>query len=206
MLGIYDFSKESKLNLVLATGNKGKLKEFSSYFSEFPINIMTQPENLNIEETGNSFVENARIKAQQVARITREISLADDSGLCVEALNGSPGIYSSRYGINDKDRVERLLNELSTEKNRKAVFICAICLVNQCQEILLEVQGRCNGKITLSPRGINGFGYDPIFEVHNTNLTYAEMEQEKKREIGHRGKAFSLMRPQLTKIFSNLII
>jgi len=190
------------LPLLIASGNKGKIREFKKLLGDFPFDILTQPVGFEIEETGNSFVENARIKAIAVSQATGNLSLADDSGLSVDALGGAPGIYSSRYASSDKQRIEKLLVELKPFSNRKAKFECALCIASG-EKVLIEVSGFCEGLITFSPRGKNGFGYDPIFEVAGLGETYAEMDHERKKHIGHRGNAFQLLIPELKKLLTS---
>jgi len=148
-------------------------------------------------------MENARIKAIAVSQATGNLSLADDSGLSVEALGGAPGIYSSRYANSDKERIEKLLAELKPFSNRKAKFECALCIASGAK-VLIEVSGFCEGLITFSPKGKNGFGYDPIFEVSGLGETFAEMNHEKKKHIGHRGNAFKLLMPELKKLLVSI--
>ena len=192
-----------KLPLVIASGNQGKIAEFKKLLDDFPFDLMTQPVGFEIEETGSTFMENARIKAIAVSQVTGNLSLADDSGLSVESLGGAPGIYSSRYANSDEKRIEKLLAELKTFENRKAKFECALCIASG-GKALIEVSGFCEGLITLSPRGKNGFGYDPIFEVSGLGETYAEMNHEQKKHIGHRGNAFKLLIPELKKLLVSI--
>ena len=187
--------------LIIASSNQGKIREFRKLLDDFPFNLLTQPVGLEIKETGNTFMENARIKAIAVSKKTGNLSLADDSGLSVEALGGAPGIYSSRYASSDKERIEKLLAELKPFSNRKAKFECALCIASG-EKVLIEVSGFCEGLITFSPKGENGFGYDPIFEVSGLGETFAEMDYEKKKQIGHRGNAFKFLRPELKKLFA----
>ena len=189
--------------LVIASGNKGKIGEFKKLLDDFPIDLLTQPVGFEIEETGNTFMENARIKAIAVSQLTGNLSLADDSGLSVEALGGAPGIYSSRYASSDKQRIEKLLAELKPFSNRKAKFECALCIASG-EKVLIEVSGFCEGLITFFPKGENGFGYDPIFEVPGLGETYAEMDHEKKKHIGHRGNAFKLLIPELKQLLGSM--
>ena len=189
--------------LVIASGNKGKIGEFKKLLDDFPIDLLTQPVGFEIEETGSTFMENARIKAIAVSQATGNLSLADDSGLSVEALGGAPGIYSSRYASSDKQRIEKLLAELKPFSNRKAKFECALCIASG-EKVLIEVSGFCEGVITFSPKGENGFGYDPIFEVSGLGETYAEMDHEKKKYIGHRGNAFKLLIPKLKQLLGSM--
>ena len=189
--------------LVIASGNKGKIGEFKKLLDDFPIDLLTQPVGFEIEETGSTFMENARIKAIAVSQATGNLSLADDSGLSVEALGGAPGIYSSRYASSDKQRIEKLLAELKPFSNRKAKFECALCIASG-EKVLIEVSGFCEGLITLFPKGQNGFGYDPIFEVSGLGETYAEMNHEQKKHIGHRGNAFKLLIPKLKQLLGSM--
>ena len=189
--------------LVIASSNEGKIKEFKKLLQDFPFDLLTQPIGLEIEETGKTFMENARIKAIAVSKETGHLSLGDDSGLSVDALGGAPGIYSSRYANSDKERIEKLLTELKPFANRKAKFECALCIASG-EKVLIEVKGFCEGQITFAKKGKNGFGYDPIFEVFELGETFAEMTYDKKKQIGHRGNAFKLLRPELKKLL-NLI-
>ena len=189
--------------LVIASGNKGKIGEFKKLLDDFPIDLLTQPVGFEIEETGSTFMENARIKAIAVSQATGNLSLADDSGLSVEALGGAPGIYSSRYANSDRERIDKLLTELKPFPNRKAKFECALCIASGAK-VLIEVSGFCEGLITFFPKGKNGFGYDPIFEVSGLGETYAEMDHEKKKHIGHRGNAFKLLIPELKKLLGSM--
>ena len=189
--------------LVIASGNKGKIGEFKKLLDGFPFDLLTQPVGFDIEETGKTFMENARIKAMAVSQATGNLSLADDSGLSVEALGGAPGIYSSRYASSDKQRIEKLLGELKPFLNRKAKFECALCIASG-EKVLIEVSGFCEGLITFCPKGKNGFGYDPIFEVSGLGKTYAEMDHEKKKHIGHRGNAFKLLIPKLKQLLGSM--
>tara|TARA_Y100001968_G_C19326010_1_gene701763 strand:+ start:55 stop:657 length:603 start_codon:yes stop_codon:yes gene_type:complete len=193
----------SQHRIIIATNNSGKLKEFSDLLENFPVVVESQPKGLKIEETGNTFADNARLKAITVANLTGEWSLSDDSGLSVDALNGAPGVYSARYGNNDSERINRLLNQLGSENNRRAKFFASLCLAAPNNKILIEAEGFTEGLITYSPRGKNGFGYDPIFEVISNGKTYAEMSNSLKRKISHRGQAFSLLEPELRKLIES---
>ena len=186
--------------LVIASGNAGKIREFGRLLANLPITVESQPDGLEVDETGTTFAENARLKAITVAKQTQQWALADDSGLSVKALDGAPGIYSSRYADNDQARISRLLDELGEEGARTAHFSAALCIAAPDGTVLVEVEGRCHGVITRAPRGQQGFGYDPIFEVDGTDLTFAEMNDEQKRTVGHRGRAFALLEPQLKQL------
>ena len=183
--------------LVVATGNPGKLVEIQEYLTDLPWQLELKPNNLDIEETGTTFIANARLKAVGVAQALSEWAIADDSGLMVDALDGAPGIYSARYGQTDADRIARLLRELGDNTNRQAQFICAIAIANPNGDIALETQGICPGEILTTPRGDGGFGYDPIFYVPGENQTFAEMSAATKNRISHRGLAFAQLMPKL---------
>lgn len=187
-------------SLVIASGNAGKVEEFRKLLSGLPIKIEAQPAGIRIEETGTTFAENAKLKAITVAKQTNQWALADDSGLSVVELGGAPGIYSSRYANNDKARIQRLLEELGTRTKRDAYFCAALCIAAPNGEPLIQVEGQCQGMITTIPRGSNGFGYDPIFEVAGTKQTFAEMSEIEKKVHGHRGKAFTLLEPKLRNL------
>ena len=191
------------ITLVIASSNEGKIKEFKKLLEDLPVNLLNQPFGFEVEETGKTFIENARIKAIAVSKETGNLSLADDSGLSVEALGGAPGIYSSRYASSDKERIEKLLAELKPFSNRKAKFECALCIASG-EKVLIAVSGFCEGLITFFPKGKNGFGYDPIFEVSGLGETYAEMDHDKKKHIGHRGNAFKLLIPELKKLLGSI--
>jgi XTP/dITP diphosphohydrolase len=183
--------------LVVATGNPGKLLEMQEYLDTTSWDLQLKPVELEIEETGTTFLANAALKASQVARATQQWAIADDSGLAVDALHGAPGIYSARYGNSDQERIERLLQELGDLPQRTAQFICAIAIASEDGRIILQTEGICHGEILTAPRGNNGFGYDPIFYVPELQQTFAEMNPETKRKISHRGRAFEQILPQL---------
>ena len=190
--------------LVIASGNKGKIREFQGLLDGLPLSIEAQPDGLDIDETGETFQANARIKAQTVARLTGHWALADDSGLSVTALGGAPGVHSARYAPSDPERIAKLLRALTGESNRCARFCAALCIAEPGGQPLLEVEGRCEGIITTEPRGEGGFGYDPIFEVTGTGRTFAEMPLAEKKQHGHRGKAFTLLEPQLRRLLQKI--
>ena len=189
-------------SLVIASGNSGKVREFEGLLSGLPLTVKAQPEGLDVEETGSTFTANARIKALAVAAETGEWALADDSGLSVDALDGAPGVHSARYAPSDPERIARLLQALESEDNRTARFCAALCVAAPDGRLLLEVEGECKGWITRSPRGDQGFGYDPIFEVEGTQKTFAEMSLQEKKFHGHRGRAFALLEPGLQQLLS----
>lgn len=186
--------------LVVATGNPGKLREMQAYLENSGWELTLKPEELEIEETGETFAANACLKASQIAKATGNWAIADDSGLQVDALNGVPGVYSARYAKTDSERIARVLRELGNEKNRQAQFVCAVAIARPDGAIVLQSEGICRGEILHAPRGDSGFGYDPIFYVQELQLTFAEMTRELKRSISHRGKAFTALLPQLDTV------
>jgi len=196
--------------LVIASGNAGKIGEFAALLAELPLQIRPQPEGLEVEETGSTFAENARLKASAVALASGSWSLADDSGLAVAVLNGAPGVLSARYAPTDAERIARLLAELAVANQersalglapeRSARFSAALAVADPSGAIRIEVEGHCPGLILEAPRGAGGFGYDPVFLVPEAGLTFAEMDKATKARIGHRGRAFALLEPGLREL------
>jgi len=192
------------MKLIVASNNKGKIKELKQILSPFGYNVISQSEagiNIEVEETGNSFEENAALKAKEISKITGHATIADDSGLSVDYLNGAPGIYSARFaGANasDKDNNDKLLTILSgvPKEKRNAKFICAICFISEDGENI-SVQGQCSGEIGFSPVGKFGFGYDPIFMVGDKSM--AEFSPEEKNKISHRAIALNKLSNELMK-------
>ncbi len=191
--------------IVIATRNKGKLREFRSILADAYDEILSLEDFddiPDIEETGLSFRENAFIKAKTTSDFLRLDAIGDDSGLVVDALGGAPGIYSARYageGASDNDNNEKLLYELKEKKNRNARFVCciALVLVNGTQEFF---EGECSGQIIQEKRGQSGFGYDPVFYVSQYGKTMAELGPDIKNRISHRAIASE----KLLSYFSNL--
>jgi XTP/dITP diphosphohydrolase len=183
--------------LLLATQNKGKLKELRQLLGDLPFELYGLSDFLNVEsipETGASFIENASLKAVGYSIQTRLLTLADDSGLEVDALGGAPGIFSARYageGASDKERTARLLDELKgfSAGERSARFVSAVAIADCHGQIINTSVGTCEGKIEFSPRGSKGFGYDPIFVPSGHDQTFAELISEIKNQISHRAHA-----------------
>jgi XTP/dITP diphosphohydrolase len=198
--------------LVIASGNAGKLREFSALLADLALEIRPQPEGLEVEETGGTFGENARLKAVAVALATGCWALADDSGLAVEALDGAPGVQSARYAATDPERIDRLLAELAAANQvraaaglppqRRARFTAARALADPSGSLRLEVEGHCLGEILAAPRGDGGFGYDPVFLVPDLGRSFAEIDKATKARIGHRGRAFALLEPGLRQLLA----
>ncbi len=182
--------------LLLATTNLGKIKEFCSLFEQIPFQITTPDKEqiiLDVEESGSTFSENAYIKAIAYMKESGIISLADDSGIEVDALGGKPGIYSARYGgksLNDKDRVELLLKNMEGVpwEKRTARFRASIVIAWPDGRTILK-EGVFEGYIGYKPKGVNGFGYDPIFFLPQFGMTSAQLTKEKKNKISHRSIA-----------------
>lgn len=193
--------------LIVATKNKGKMKEIEEILTGLPYEVASMEDvglSQDIDEYGSTFEENALIKAREIAEITGEMVIADDSGLEVDSLNGAPGIYSARYageGASDSDRNDKLLNELKDVpfEKRTARFVCVIAVVFPEGESF-TVRGTCEGYIEFEPRGNHGFGYDPLFFMQEYHKTVAEMNSEEKNQISHRGNALRQMLKKLKEI------
>ncbi len=191
-------------DLIVASGNQHKVDEIKAILSSLGFEIQSMKEagvNIEIEEKGQSFEENALIKARAIGTLTNKIVLADDSGLEVKALNNAPGIYSARYAGehgNDKANNEKLLRELKNVpmENRQARFCCTIAMVfPRGREIVVE--GECKGRIGTEPMGHNGFGYDPLFVIPELEKTFAQLDQEEKNRMSHRAKALEKLKKVL---------
>ena len=206
---MFDSIKE----ILIATTNPGKVKEIQSCLgSGFKMLSLNDCKvNVEIEENGNTFEENSRIKATGYAKITGHITIADDSGLEIDALNGEPGIHSARFsGPKEKGgertlidhrniaKVLELLKDVPEEK-RQARFVCSLCMANP-KEIILETKGTLEGIIIEKEIGDNGFGYDPIFYIPDLNKTVAQLSNEQKNQVSHRGKAIKKLKEKLVKI------
>ena len=186
--------------VIVATGNPGKLKEMQVYLTPLGWDLQLKPKEIDVDETGITFIENARLKAREVAIATNQWAIADDSGLQIKALNGAPGLYSARYGKDDQDRINRVLRELSGSEDRNAQFVCALALARPDGTIALDTEGICPGTILTEPKGSNGFGYDPIFYVPSQGKTFAEMSDPQKETHSHRGIAFAQIMEQLRQL------
>lgn len=181
------------MKIVLGTGNPHKVFEVNEIAKDSGIEFILPDGDFNPAEDGSTFEENSLIKSREAARITNGISLADDSGLCIEALNGAPGLYSARYAGTQQEKIDRILNELKDETNRTAKFVCCMSLVDEKGRIIHISKGECKGKIIKEAKGINGFGYDPIFQPDGYDITLAEMSEDDKNLISHRGRALREM-------------
>ena len=193
--------------LLIATQNDGKINEIRALLKDIPILLLSLssfPNLPDVLEDGETFRENALKKARIIAHSSGIVTLADDSGLCIDALDGRPGVLSARYGgegATDAEKCARILNEMEhvAEPLRTARFVCIIALVTpQGEEDVFE--GMCEGKITRELRGTAGFGYDPIFYYPDYGCTFAEMDSEAKNSVSHRGRALSGFRNYLKEL------
>lgn len=188
------------MELIFATHNAHKLKEVQEMLPHQQLLSLDDISfNEEIEETGKSFEANARIKSETVFRTSKIAVFSDDSGLVVEALDGAPGIYSARYSDSgtDSDNVQKLLKELEGKTNRKAYFICVICLINTSHETYF-FEGKIHGSIATKIMGENGFGYDPIFIPEKHDCSFAQMQAEEKNTLSHRAIAIKQLNTFLT--------
>ena len=184
---------ENKIKIVFATGNPHKLQEVNEIAKGTGIEFILPPDNFNPIENGETFEQNSLIKAREASKVSGSIALADDSGLCAEALNGEPGIHSARYDTTPQKRIDKLLKNLADTDNRKAKFVCVMTLTDKDGNILNQEIGECHGKIAKEQFGTNGFGYDPVFEVDGYGITMAQMSEELKNKVSHRANALSKM-------------
>ncbi|MTV22858.1 XTP/dITP diphosphatase [Staphylococcus delphini] len=184
-------------DIVIASSNQGKINDFKVIFSEDNvIGINEMIEDFDVEETGTTFEENARLKSEAAAKLLNATVIADDSGLEVAALNGEPGVYSARYAggqKSDEANIEKVLKGLKNEENRAARFVCVISMTTAAGETT-TFKGTVDGEITLSQIGENGFGYDPIFLIPERQKTMAQLTAEEKSEISHRRKAIDQLK------------
>ena len=182
------------MRFVLATHNPGKLREMGEILKDFGIEVVSPRDlgiTVDVEETGTTFAENALLKAKAICKEANLPAIADDSGLCVDALNGAPGVYSARYGgegLDDKGRYMLLLSSLRGAPTRAAHFACAVACAFPNGDTL-TAEGRCDGSIAYAPLGEGGFGYDPVFLLLGTGKTFGQLTQEEKSAVSHRGRA-----------------
>ncbi len=205
------------MELFFGTGNDGKLRELRRLVAGLPVVVVTPaalPGGLpEVVEDGASFLENAEKKARAFASASGRVALADDSGLCVDALDGAPGIFSARWsedelpgplprGERDLRNNQKLLAALAGQPKelRGAAYLAVLCLAAPDGTILASVEGRCRGRIGRAPRGEGGFGYDPLFVAEGRALTMAELPPSEKDALSHRGAAFRELRPVLERL------
>lgn len=187
---------------VLATHNPGKLAEMKAILSGLGVEVVSPAEagvEVDVEETGATFAENAMLKAKAVCAAAGLPAIADDSGLCVNALNGGPGVYSARYGgeeLDDRGRCMLLLNSMRGQTTRAAHFACAVACAFPNGDTL-TAEGRCDGAIVFASLGEGGFGYDPVFLIPEKGKTFGQIGPEEKSKISHRGKALAAFAEKL---------
>ena len=187
----------NRRELLLATSNQGKLREVREILRDLPFDLLTLSDCESIQtvaETGATFIENASLKAKGYASQTNLLTLADDSGLEIEALNGEPGVLSARYkgeNVSYPSRNQSLLAALQNHKNRAARFVCSIAIAASDGSLLNISNGVCEGRIATEARGTGGFGYDPIFIPNGFELTFGELPAEVKNRISHRARALA---------------
>ena len=188
------------MKIVLASSNEHKVKEINEIVSDYDLEFILPPEGFDPVEDGATFEENSLIKAREAWNLSKTWALADDSGLCIEALDGAPGIYSARYAENPKKRIDRVLSEMEGKENRKAYFACAMTLINPKGDVAFACKGICKGSIAQKPLGHNGFGYDPIFLLEGDTRTMAELSEEEKNKVSHRSKALNKVLEFLSRL------
>ena len=192
------------MKLVLASKNKKKLVEMNDILSQLGIEVCSEAEagvDVEVEETGTTFEENSRLKAEAVMKESGMPAIADDSGLCVDALGGAPGVYSARYGgegLDDVGRYRLLLENMKGQMPRTAKFVSVItcCFPNGD---VISARGECPGTIAFAPMGEGGFGYDPVFFLPKLKKTFAQLTAEEKNAVSHRGKALAEFQEQLQR-------
>ena len=185
--------------LVVASGNPHKVAEIGAMLELVELDVLPQPPGLEIEETGATYLANARLKAEAVARLTGHWALADDSGIEVDALGGAPGIFSARYAPSDHERIHRLLKEMGDSLYRGASFRSAMALADPSGTTRAEAEGICRGQILRAPQG-HGPGYDSLFYVREAGCSYALMGPHLKAKLGSRGKAARALAPELLRL------
>lgn len=183
------------MEIALGTGNEHKVFEINEIVKGVNKNIVfVLPKGeFNPVEDGSTFEENSLIKAREGARLSGMLTLADDSGLCIDALDGAPGLYSARYAGTQDEKIARILKELEVKENRKAKFVCCMTLVDKDGNVVHTTRGECHGHIIKERKGTNGFGYDPVFMPDGFDITLAEMSEDGKNAISHRGRALVKM-------------
>lgn len=201
------------MKIVLASSNEHKVKEINAIVlnhsllgerEQYPtspnIIFILPPLGFDPIEDGKTFEENSLIKARAAWELSRTWTLADDSGLCIDSLNGAPGVHSARYAETPQARIDRVLMEMQGHESRSARFKCCMTLINPQGEVAFSYTGVCEGSIIKEQRGTNGFGYDPIFLLEGSNKTMAELSEEEKNLVSHRGKALNAVLEYLSKL------
>ena len=196
------------MKFVLATQNPKKLKEMSAILGELGVEVVSEADlgvKIEVEETGETFAENSLLKAKAVMEATKLPAIADDSGLCVDALNGGPGVYSARFGgegLDDTGRYRLLLQMLHGQADRRAHFHTTITCAFPNGDVLQD-DGEVEGTIAFAPMGENGFGYDPVFQPDGYACSMAELRPEEKNAISHRGNALKILKEELRNYYAD---
>jgi XTP/dITP diphosphohydrolase len=197
------------MTFILASNNMGKVREFKEILEPLGYGLIPQAVagvNFEVNETGDTFEENAYIKASTVAQYTRFPAVADDSGLCVEALAGAPGVHSARYGggkaWTDAQKYEYLLEQMKDTEDRRAKFVSCICCVFP-DGTVLRARGECPGRILTQPAGTEGFGYDPVFAPEGYDQSFAQLGDDVKNKISHRARSLAAFREELERYNSH---
>ena len=192
------------MRLIIASNNEGKIREMKKILIPLGYEVLSQREaniELEVEETGTTYEENAVLKAEAIYNITKTNVLSDDSGLSIDYFDRAPGLYSARFKpeLSSKDTNEYILHEMKDvkEENRTASFVCCICFIKENGEKVI-VEATCKGRIAHEQKGNNGFGYDPIFFLEEYGQTMAEIPEEEKNKISHRAKALEILREKLS--------
>ncbi len=201
-----------KPTLILASRNRKKLREIAELLTGLDVVLVSAadfPAAPDVEETGQTFAENAALKAGTVAAATGHWTIADDSGLAVDVLDGAPGVYSARYAgeqSNDRQNNEKLLTQLRDvpDQRRGAQFVCCLALADPGGDIRVQVEGRCRGRLLHEPRGQSGFGYDPLFWIAEYHKTFAELTLAAKSVLSHRARAFEKLLPRLASLLAEI--
>jgi XTP/dITP diphosphohydrolase len=194
--------------LVLGTGNRKKAAELVDLLVPLGFELQTladYPQAVSVVESGQTFADNARLKAAEQAKVLKRWVLGEDSGLAVDALDGAPGVYSARFSgdaASDESNNALLLEKLGQTplEQRTAHYVCHLALADPAGQVLAESEARCNGRIRFQPAGTAGFGYDPLFEIVEYHRTFAELGETVKRALSHRARAVQLLLPQLVRL------
>lgn len=193
------------MKLIIASNNEGKIREMKKILEPLGYEVFSQKEvniNVEVEETGTTYEENAVLKAEAIYNLTKANVLSDDSGLSIDYFDGAPGVYSARFKpeLSSKDTNEYILHEMKDVEysKRDASFVCCICFIKEDGEKII-VEAKCDGKIAYEQKGDNGFGYDPIFYLEDYDKTMSEISEEEKNKISHRAKALEMLREKLSK-------
>ena len=193
------------MKIIAATNNANKVREISEIFSPLGFEVVSQRDaglDIDVEETGNTFAKNALLKARAVSLLCDDYVLADDSGLCVDALGGEPGVKSARYageGASDADKINKLLGKMEDKTDRGAKFVTNIAFISPDGKELVT-QGEVRGRILKEPRGENGFGYDPVFFSDELGKSFAEAAPEEKNSVSHRSRALLALYEEIKNI------